>query len=67
MEERKYRYTELGMLLGIFVGGGLATILVAMTGEAAYYAIVGIGLALGLSLGAAYDGAQRSTEDSAQR
>lgn len=59
MKSRKYRYTELGMLFGIFVGGGLATILFTMTGNATYFAIVGIGLALGLSLGAAFDGAQR--------
>ena len=60
MKERRYRYTEIGMLLGLLVGGGLATILFATTGQATYFAVVGIGLALGLALGAAFDGAQRS-------
>jgi hypothetical protein len=60
MKKRKYSYTELGMLLGLFVGGGLATILFTTTGKAVYFAIVGVGLALGLGLGAAFDGA-RST------
>jgi hypothetical protein len=64
MEERKHNYTEVGMLLGISVGGGLAAILFAATGRAVYFAIVGIGLALGLGLGAALDGAQRPAQES---
>jgi hypothetical protein len=43
------------MLFGIFVGGGRAVVLFAATGNAIYFAIVGIGLALGLSLGVGYD------------
>lgn len=42
MKERKYHYTELGMLFGIFVGAGIATILFVNTGEAIYWTIVGI-------------------------
>jgi hypothetical protein len=60
MSDRRYSYTELGMLLGIFVGTGLAVVLFATTGEATYFGIVGIGLALGLGLGAAFEGARRS-------
>ena len=56
MEKRQPSYSELGMLLGIFVGGGLATILAATTGNPVYYVFVGISLALGLSLGAAFGG-----------
>jgi hypothetical protein len=67
MKQGKYSYTELGMLLGLFVGGGLATILFASTGKAFYFAIVGIGLAFGLGLGAAFDGSQRHLEESKNR
>jgi hypothetical protein len=55
MNERKYSYAQLGMLLGIFVGGGLATILFSTTGEAMYFGLIGVGLALGLGLGAGLD------------
>ena len=61
MMVRRISYTELGMLLGLFAGGGLATILFVTTGKAVYFALVGIGLAVGLGLGAAFDGSQRST------
>jgi len=63
MNKRKYSYTELGMLLGIFLGGGLGTIMFAMTSEAIYFGLVGVGLALGLGLGASFDRARRSNED----
>lgn len=64
MKGRRYGYTELGMLLGLFVGGGLAILVFATTGEASYFAIAGVGLALGLGLGAAYDGARSSAQRS---
>jgi hypothetical protein len=64
MKDRRYGYTELGMLLGLFVGGGLAILVFATTGEVTYFAIVGVGLALGLGLGAAFDGARRSAQKS---
>jgi hypothetical protein len=57
MNERDYTYTGLGMLLGIFVGGGLAAVMFAITGQAFYFSVVGIGLTLGLRLGAALDAA----------
>jgi hypothetical protein len=63
MNKRKYSYTEWGMLVGLFVGGGLATILSARTGNAFYYALAGMGLALGLGLGAAFDRSQHSTQE----
>jgi hypothetical protein len=55
MNERKYSYAQLGMLIGIFVGGGLATVLFVTTGEATYFGLMGVCLALGLGLGAAFD------------
>jgi hypothetical protein len=55
MKEREYSYAQLGMLFGIIVGGGLATILYATTEEAIYFGLIGVGLALGLGMGAALD------------
>jgi hypothetical protein len=63
MNERRYSYTEWGMLLGLFVGSGLAIVLFAATGKATYFGIIGIGLALGLGLGAAFDGIKRSDQE----
>ena len=60
MRNHRYSYAELGTLLGLFAGGGLATILVGTTGSPIYYAFIGIGLALGLGLGAAFDGQIRA-------
>lgn len=67
MKKRKFNYMELGMLLGIFVGGGLATIMFAATGNALYFGLVGVGLALGVGLGAAYDGAQKRASEADQQ
>jgi hypothetical protein len=58
-----YRYTELGMLLGLIFGSGLAVVLFAATGNAVYWAASGVGLALGLGVGAALDRARRSREE----
>ena len=55
MEKRTYRYEELGMLFGIFIGGGLGVVLFAITGNAVYIAIAGAGAAIGLVLGAGVD------------
>jgi hypothetical protein len=62
-KNHKYSYTELGMLLGIFVGAGLATIMFAKTGEDVYFGLLGVGLALELGLAAAFDGSQRSSRE----
>lgn len=63
MSERKYRYAEIGMLFGLFVGGGLAIILFATTGNAVYFAVVGVGLAVGLILSAGYDQSKRQEQE----
>jgi hypothetical protein len=60
MNERRYSYTEWGMLLGLFVGSGLAIVLFATTGQVTYFGIIGIGLALGLGLGAAFERTKHS-------
>jgi len=56
MNERKHDYTTWGMMLGMLIGGGAAAVMYAMTGEVFYFGLVGVGLALGLGMGAAYDG-----------
>jgi hypothetical protein len=55
MEKRKYSFAQLGMLFGIVVGGGIAVVLFAITGNAVYFSIAGVGPAIGLILGAGYD------------
>jgi len=50
-------------MFGLMVGAGLGAILTATTGDAIYVAITGIGLALGLSLGAAYDASKEEEEN----
>jgi len=64
MRGRNYSYAQVGMLLAIFVGGGLATILYATTGEIAYFGLIGVGLALGLSLGAGFERTKARHESS---
>jgi len=55
MEKRKVSYTHLGFLFGIFIGGGIAVVLFTITGNAVYFSLAGVGLAIGLILGAGYD------------
>ncbi len=55
MEKRNYSFAQLGLLFGVFIGGGIATILFATTGNAIYFSIIGVGVAVGLILGAGYD------------
>lgn len=60
MEKRKYTYTQLGMLFGIFIGSGLGILLFTSTGNAVYLAVAGVGAAIGLVLGAGFDRQQAS-------
>ncbi len=55
MEKRKYSYTQLGMLFGIFIGGGIGVLLFVFTNNPIYISITGIGLVVGLLIGAAKD------------
>jgi hypothetical protein len=61
MNERKQRYTAWGMMMGIMIGGGAATVMHATTGEAFYFGLIGVGLALGLAMGAAFEGRDDSS------
>jgi hypothetical protein len=60
MEKRQYTYAQLGMLFGIFIGGGLGVIFLSTTGNAVYVAITGAGAAIGLILGAGIDRYQQA-------
>lgn len=62
MDKKKVSYTALGMLFGTFIGSGIGILLLAMTGEALYLIIAGLGTALGLIFGAGLD---RSKNDKA--
>lgn len=63
MNHRQYKYTQLGMLAGLVIGGGIATILFVTSGNAVYFTITGIGLALGLIAGAMLDSSKGSRRD----
>jgi hypothetical protein len=55
MEKRKYTFTQLGMLFGIFIGGGIGILLFAFTNNPIYISATGVGLVIGLLIGAAKD------------
>lgn len=63
MEERKYTYAQLGMLFGIFIGGGLSVVFFSITGDAVYFGVAGAGAAIGLILGAGIDRQKASRDD----
>ena len=63
MEDRKYTYAQLGMLFGIFIGGGIGVVLFAISGNAVYFAIAGAGAAIGLVLGAGFDKYRADKDD----
>ena len=55
MKDRKYTYTQLGMLFGIFIGGGVGVLLFVFTENPLYFTVVGIGLVIGMIIGAGLD------------
>ena len=55
MNKQKQRYLAWGMMMGMMIGTSAATIMYAVTGEAYFWGLIGVGLALGLGLGAAYE------------
>jgi hypothetical protein len=63
MEERKYTYAQLGMLFGIFIGGGIGVVLFSITGDALYLAAAGAGAGIGLVLGTGIDKQKASKKD----
>ena len=59
MEKSKPTYTQLGMMFGIIIGGGIGVLLFVFTQNALYFTVIGIGLVLGLIIGA---GMERNKE-----
>ena len=55
------RPAAVGMMMGLFVGSGIAVVLFAITGNALSFVAAGIGVALGLLTGA---GAERARDES---
>jgi hypothetical protein len=63
MKNKKYTQTQLGMLFGIFIGGAIGVLLFLFTGNALYFTVIGIGLALGLIIGAGMDRQNKNQQD----
>jgi len=53
-------YTELGMLLGIFVGSGIGVTAFVSTNNALFFTVPGFGVIFGLGIGAMLDKWQKS-------
>jgi len=63
MQKKSYTYTQLGMLFGIIIGGGIGVLLFVFTEEPLYFTITGIGLVVGLLIGAAKDRQMKSGQE----
>ncbi len=59
MQQQTYSKTALGMLFGIFIGGAIAVLLFAFTGNALSFTAAGVGVAFGLILGAGWEQSQK--------
>lgn len=53
--KRQTTITELGMLCGIVIGAATGVIAFAVTGQPIMFSLIGVGLALGLTIGAGLD------------
>jgi len=52
---KKYSYTEIGMLFGMFIGSGIGITVCAITNNALFHIVTGFGIILGLGLGSSLD------------
>lgn len=55
MNQKRVTYTQLGMLFGIFIGAGIGVVLFSTTNDPLWLGAVGVGLVIGLILGAGLD------------
>ena len=62
MHERKNRLAW-GILLGMSIGSSIAAVVYAETGEPFCFGLIGVGLAFGLLLGAAFNSREHSAQD----
>lgn len=56
---KKYSYTEIGMLFGMFIGSGIGVTAFAITDNALFFTVTGFGIILGLGIGSLLDRRRR--------
>jgi len=56
---KKYSYTELGMLFGMFIGSGIGITAFAIMNNALFHAVTGFGIIFGLGTGSLLDKRRR--------
>ncbi len=56
---KKYTYTELGMLFGMFIGSGIGITAFTITNNALFHTVTGVGIILGLGTGSLLDRRRR--------
>ena len=56
---KKYSYTELGMLFGMFIGSGIGVTAFITTNNALFHTVTGVGIILGLGTGSLLDKRKR--------
>jgi len=52
---KKYSYTEIGMLFGMFIGSGIGVTAFASTNNALFFTVPGFGVIFGLGIGSLLD------------
>ena len=52
---KKYSYTELGMLFGMFIGSGIGVTAFTITNNALFFTVTGFGIIFGLGIGSLLD------------
>jgi hypothetical protein len=56
---KKYSYTELGMLFGMFIGSGIGITAFVITNNALFFTVTGFGIIIGLRVGSLLDRRKR--------
>jgi uncharacterized membrane protein YccC len=52
---KKYSYTEIGMLFGMFIGSGIGITACTITNNALFHTVTGFGIILSLGIGRLLD------------
>jgi hypothetical protein len=61
MEKKQPSYSQLGMLFGIAIGGGIGVLLFVFSNDALFFSVTGIGLVVGMIIGAGMDRRKENT------